>query len=83
MCAWMAVWSGQGNQVREFVPFDDGWFDEELPGALVPLPGNLACLHGADGAFHWVAEGDRLEKSMTSPLRTPSFAAVPALSSST
>lgn len=69
--------------MREFVPFDDRWFDEGLPGALVPLPGNFVCMHGDDGAFHWVAEDDRLEKSMMSPLRTPSFAAVPALSSST
>lgn len=79
----MTAWSGQGNQVREFVPFDDRWFDEDLPGVLVPLPGNFICMHGDNGAFHWVAEGARLEKPMMSPLRTPSFAAVPALSSNT
>ena len=69
--------------MREFVPFDDRWFDEGLPGPLVPLPGCFTCVHGDDGAFHWVAEDDRFEKTITSPMRAPIFAAVPALSSST
>lgn len=68
--------------MREFVPFDDRWFDEEPPGPLVPLPGNYACVHCDDGMFHWLPD-DRLEKVITSPLRTPSFAATPAFSSST
>ena len=68
--------------MREFVPFDDRWFDEELPGRLVPLPMNFICMHGEDGTFHWVQE-DTLENLMTSPLRAPSFAAAPAFSSST
>lgn len=68
--------------MREFVPFDDRWFDDEPPGPLVPLPGNFVCVHAGDGVFHWVPEG-RPENVITSPLRKPSFAAVPALSSST
>lgn len=68
--------------MREFIPFDDCWFDEDLPGPLVPLPGDFICRRGDDGTFHWVPEG-RPENVMTSPLRTPSFAATPALSSST
>lgn len=66
----------------EFVPFDDRWFDDEPPGPLVPMPVNFTCVRSDDGAFHWVPEG-RPETPMTSPLRTPSFAAAPALSSST
>lgn len=74
---------GQGDpKVREFVPFDDRWFDDDPPGLLVPLPSNFTCVRSDDGVFHWVPEG-KLEKVITSPLRTPSFAAVPALSSST
>lgn len=73
----------QGNPVREFVPFDDRWFDEKLPGALVPLPGYLACVHGDGGVFHWVAVDGRPEKPIRSPSRAPIFAAMPALSSST
>lgn len=70
------------SRVREFIPFDDRWYDSEPPGRLVPLPMNFTCVHGDDGVFHWVPEG-RPEKVMASPLRTPSFAATPALSSST
>ncbi len=66
----------------EFVPFDDRWFDSEPPGRLIPLPMNFTCMHDADGVFHWVPEG-MPENVITSPLRAPSFAAVPALSSST
>ena len=69
-------------EVREFVPFDDRWFDADPPGPLVPLPSNFTCVHAADGAFYWVPEGTS-ENVITSPLRKPSFAAVPALSSST
>lgn len=68
--------------MREFVPFDDCWFDEDLPGPLVPLPMNFTCMHGEDGVFHWVPE-DTLENVITSPLRAPSFPATPAFSSST
>lgn len=68
--------------MREFIPFDDRWFDEEPPGALVPLPREFTCVRAADGAVHWIPE-DRSEKLMVSPLCTPSLAAVPALSSST
>ena len=68
--------------MREFVPFDDRWFDDDLPGPLVPLPPNFTCVHAGDGVFHWVPEGTS-EKVITSPLRKSSFAAVPALSSST
>ena len=66
----------------EFVPFDDRWFDSEPPGPLVPLPMNFTCMHDADGVFHWVPEG-MPENVIRSPLRAPSFAAAPALSSST
>lgn len=69
--------------MREFVPFDDRWFDEDLPGALVPLPGNFTCVHCDDGVFHWIAEDSEGDSRMTSPVRAPNFAAVPALSSST
>ena len=68
--------------MREFVPFDDRWFDSEPPGPLVPLPSNYTCRRCRDGVFHWVPE-DTLENVITSPLRNPSFAAMPALSSST
>ena len=67
--------------MREFIPFDDCWFDD-LPGPLVPLPMNVTCVRGEDGVFHWVP-GDASENVITSPLARPSFAAVPALSSST
>ncbi len=69
--------------MREFVPFDDRWFDEALPGPLVPLPMNFACMHGEDGVFHWVPEAGMPENVITSPMRAPNLAAVPALSSST
>ena len=78
----MVAWSGQGTQVREFVPFDDRWFDEEPPGALLPLPGDLVCVRAADGVFHWLRE-DASATVIASPMRAPIFAAVPALSSST
>ncbi len=68
--------------MREFVPFDDRWFDSEPPGRLVPLPSNYTCRRCEDGIFHWVPEGT-LENVITSPLCKPSFAAMPALSSST
>lgn len=68
--------------MREFIPFDDRCFDEEPPGPLVPLPRGLTCVRADDGSFHWVPEGG-CEKVNASPLRTPSLAAVPALSSST
>ncbi|GEM_PF-1318476 len=68
--------------MREFVPFEDGWYDRELPGPLVPWRPDLRCVHTEDGMFHWVGAGTP-EKVSTSPMRTPSFAAVPALSSST
>ncbi len=68
--------------MREFVPFDDRWFDDELPGPLVPLPSNFTCVRSGDGVFHWVPEG-RFENVITSPLCKPSFAAAPALSSRT
>lgn len=68
--------------MREFVPFDDRWFDDDLPGPLVPLPANCTCVHARDGVFHWVPAGTS-ENTITSPLRTPNFSAVPALSSST
>lgn len=68
--------------MREFVPFDDRWFDEELPGRLVPLPMNFTCMHDNNGVFHWVPEATP-DKVIASPMRAPSFAAVPALSSST
>lgn len=66
----------------EFVPFDDHWFDCEPPGPLIPLPVNCAYMRDANGVFHWVPEGVP-ENVIVSPLRTPSLAAVPALSSST
>lgn len=66
----------------EFVPFDDRWFDAEPPGALLPMPAHLACRRTADGVFHWVPD-DAPEIVIASPLCRPSFAAVPALSSST
>lgn len=68
--------------MREFIPFDDRWFDSEPPGPLVPLPRNYTCKRCEDGVFHWLPEA-RLENVIVSPLRKPSFAAVPALSSST
>ncbi len=68
--------------MREFVPFDDCWFDAEPPGKLVPLPLNLVCSRVPDGTFHWVPEGTP-DSVITAPLRSPSFAAVPALSSNT
>ncbi len=68
--------------MREFVPFDDRWFDAEPPGRLVPLPMNFVCLRDPDGTFHWVPEGTP-DNVISAPLRSPSFAAVPALSSST
>ncbi len=68
--------------MREFVPFDDRWFDSEPPGPLVPLPQGFTCVRDDDGAFHWVSDGT-WEKVITSPLCKPSRAAVPALSSST
>lgn len=69
-------------RVREFIPFDDRWFDAEPPGQLVPLPMNFTCVRSDDGVFHWVPEG-KSEKTIRSPLRTSNFAAMPALSSST
>lgn len=71
-----------GARVQEFVPFDDRWFDDGLPGPLVPLPMGCLCVHDADGVFHWIPEGT-LENVISLPLRSPSLAAVPALSSST
>ena len=68
--------------MREFVPFDDRWFDDDLPGPLVPLPANVTCVRAGDGVFHWVPEGTS-EKVITSPVCKSSFAAAPALSSST
>lgn len=78
----MKASQGKETAVREFIPFDDRWYDTEPPGPLVPLPSNAACVRSDDGVFHWVPEGTP-EKVITSPLRTPSLAAVPALSSST
>ncbi len=69
--------------MREFVPFNDCWYDEDPPGALVPLPANFTCVRDRKGVFHWVADDGRLEKTITSPLRVPIRAAVPAFSSST
>lgn len=66
----------------EFVPFDDCWFDTGLPGPLVPLPANFACVRLDGGAFHWTSEM-AAENVIASPLRIPSRAAVPAFSSST
>ena len=66
----------------EFVPFDDRWFDSAPPGRLIPLPVNFTCMRDRDGVFHWVPEG-MPENVTKSPLRIPSFAAMPALSSST
>lgn len=68
--------------MREFIPFDDRWYDAEPPGLLVPLPMNFTCVRNDDGVFHWVPEG-RSGKPRTSPLRAPILAASPALSSST
>lgn len=68
--------------MREFVPFDDRCFDEEPPGPLVPLPANFTCVRTDDGILHWVPEC-LAEKVITSPIRMPNLAAVPALSSST
>lgn len=68
--------------MHEFIPFDDRWYDSEPPGPLVPLPRNFTCVQSNDGVFHWVP-GETSGKVTTSPLRTPSFAATPALSSST
>lgn len=68
--------------MREFVPFDDRWFDTGLPGTLVPLPCDCDCIRTADGVFHWVPAAGP-DSVSTSPLRIPSRAAVPALSSST
>lgn len=68
--------------MREFVPFDDRWFDAEPPGKLIPLPTNFVCLRDPDGTFHWVPEATP-DNVITAPLRNPSFAAVPALTSST
>lgn len=68
--------------MREFIPFDDCWFDDQPPGRLVPLPTNLTCVRSEDGVFHWVPEG-MPETPSRSPLRAPMLAAVPALSSST
>lgn len=66
----------------EFVPFDDRWFDGEPPGPLVPLPLNCVCLRTDDGVFHWVPEG-ACGSVIAAPICSPSFAAVPAFSSST
>lgn len=66
----------------EFVPFDDRWFDGEPPGRLIPLPANFTCMHDAQGVAHWVPPG-MPENVITLPVCTPSFAAVPALSSNT
>jgi hypothetical protein len=73
---------GKENRVREFIPFDDRWYDSEPPGPLVPLPMNASCVWDEGGVFHWVPEC-RPEAPRTSPLRAPIRAAVPALSSST
>lgn len=77
-----AVDGWEGARVVEFVPFCDGWFDDEPAGPLVPLPAHFACRRAADGVFHWVPESTP-EMPITSPTCRPSFAAVPALSSST
>lgn len=68
--------------MREFVPFDDRWFDAEPPGPLVPLPLGCTCIRGDDGTFHWVRAATP-DSVITSPLCNPSRCAVPALSSST
>lgn len=68
--------------MREFVPFDDRWFDDQLPGALVPLPPECVCVRDADGVFHWVA-APTCANVIVSPMRRPNPAAAPALSSST
>ncbi len=69
--------------VREFVPFDDCWYDEQPPGRLVPLPANFVCVRDHAGVFHWIPESETPENVITSPVRAPMRAAVPALSSST
>ncbi len=69
----------------QFVPFDDRWFDagEMPPGPLVPYHVGVPCAHLVRAeADHCVADGTPM-KVATSPSCTPSFAAVPALSSST
>ena len=81
-CLDESVIGARRPEVREFVPFDDRWFDDDPPGALVPLPANFTCVHAGDGAFHWVPAGTS-GKVITSPVRKPSSAAVPAFSSST
>lgn len=69
--------------MHEFIPFDDCWFDDQLPGRLVPLPSNCECLRDIEGVFHWVREDDNPAMLITSPLCAPMRAAMPALSSST
>lgn len=68
--------------MREFVPFDDGWFDSDPPGRLVPLPAGCICVRDRDGVFHWIPDG-MPEIVITSPVFAPMREAVPALSSST
>ena len=68
--------------MQQFIPFDDRWFDtgEALPGPLVPYHVGVPCAH--DDEDHCAA-GGTLMNVAASPLRTPSFAATPAFSSST
>lgn len=68
--------------MREFVPFDDGWFDDDPPGPLVPLPLGCTCVRTDDGTFHWV-RAVTPDSVIASPLCNPSLRVVPALSSST
>ena len=42
-CLDESVIGARRPEVREFVPFDDRWFDDDPPGALVPLVGLPRC----------------------------------------
>ncbi len=70
----------------QFIPFDDRWFDagEMPPGPLVPYHVGVPCARSAhvEAEIHCEVEGTPMNLAV-SPSCTPSFAAVPAFSSST
>ena len=70
----------------QFIPFDDRWFDagEAMPGPLVPYHVGVPCAHiiPESDEDHCAAGGTPMNFAV-SPSRTPSFAAMPASSSST
>lgn len=72
--------------MRQFIPFDDRWFDsgEAMPGPLVPYHVGVCCAHIAcEGEEDHCVAGGTLMNFTASPSRAPSLAAAPPFNSST